>query len=518
MNKRNNPSLISFVANKKIYYNITMKSQKVIIIVLILLISYLGLLWPQLSQAQTSIDPSFNPNRIISNNQLLDYKAMNLNDIENFLISKGSFLTNYTAIDSNGQRSSAARIIYNATHNNYDCDGVTLSASPSKAEKIAKCKHITTVNPKLILVLLQKEQSLIEDTNPPQRHLDWATGYGCPDSWICNPYYKGFGKQVNSAALQFLSYMKNPNYYNYQAGKPYTIYNTINPYLNSNKRSMTVIPENRATAALYDYTPHVFNGNYNFYKLWNRYFPSISRTYPDGSVIKAKNDPRVWLIEGGHKRLFANWSAFISRFSPKQIVQVTKADLNKYPTGNIIKFANYSVVQTPNKKIYLLVDKQKRPFVSEAVFKKIGFNPGEIEVATVADLQSYKTGSSITATSTYVTGALLQDQKTHKIYYVQNGTRALVDKILLPLKFPYQRIIKVSSKKLEAYATTSPILLNEGTLVKTTSFPTVYLISGGKKRPFASEAVFKKLGYNYANVVAVSSQFLYNYNMGKPIK
>jgi hypothetical protein len=59
--------------------------------------------------------------------------------------------------------------------------------------------------------------------------------------------------------------------------------------------------------------------------------------------------------------------------------------------------------------------------------------------------------------------------------------------------------------------------LDDGTLVRTDSFPAVYLISGGKKRPFADDATFAKLNYNPANIVTVSSQFLYNYDKGEVI-
>jgi hypothetical protein len=473
---------------------------------------------PAASHAQLTIDPTFNPNKILADGELLNYNAMNLNDIQTFLQNKNSFLANYIATSTNGTPKSAAQIIYDATHNNYDCDGVTLSANPTEAEKAAKCQHITTVNPKVILVLLQKEESLIEDSNPPQSHLDWAAGYGCPDGWVCNPYYKGFGKQVNSAALQFLAYMNNPGGYTYQAGQTYTINNTLNPYCTAATQTMQVTPQNQETAALYNYTPHVFNGNYNFYELWNRYFPKVLRIYPNGSVIQASGDSRVWLIEDGRKRLFDNWSAFISRFKPEQIVKVNTSDLDNYPVGDEIKFANYSVVQTQDKKIYLLVDQTKRPFANPAVFKAIGFNPAEIQQASSTDLAAYQVGSTITATSTYVTGALLQDSKTGDIYYIQDGKRAPVDKALLSIKFPYQKIIKVTTKELKNYATTTPILLDEGTLVQTTTYPTVYLISGGKKRPFADTTVFAKLNYDPANVITVSSQLLYNYDLGDPIQ
>lgn len=476
-------------------------------------------LWaPKAGRAQLTVDPNFNPHRIIEDGELLAYDSMSLADIQNFLQNKGSFLANYTAPNTHGDIKSAAEIIYDATHNNYDCDDVVLSETPTETEKKLKCRSITTVNPKFLLILLQKEASLIEDSGPSQSRLDWATGYGCPDSWVCNPYYKGFGKQVNSAALQFLAYMKEANRYNYKSGQSYTISNTLDPYCTTSNQIMLITPQNQATAALYNYTPHVFNGNYNVYKLWNRYFPKVSRFYPDGSLIKAEGDPKVWLIEGGRRRPFANWSAFASRFKPAQIVTVGSADLSNYPPGEEIKFANYSLVQTPDKTIYLLVDKEKRPFASAAVFKKIGFNPAEIEAATVLDLAGYQTGKTIKATSTYVTGALLQDSQTKEIYYVENDIKALVDKILLPIKFADKKILQKTTKQLTTYATTAPVLLDEGTLVRTTSHPTIYLISGGQKRPFADDTVFTKLNYNPSNVINVSSQFLYNYDMGPIIQ
>jgi len=495
-----------------------MKFTKIIITILILPLAFLAVYRPLSAQAQMDIDPNFNPNNILTDSDYLNYGSMNLSDIETFLQNKGSYLANYATLDTNGDMKSAAEIIYNATHNNFDCDGVTLSDTPTASEKAFKCQHITTVNPKLILILLQKEASLIEDSNPPQNHLDWATGYGCPDNWVCNPYYKGFGKQVNSAALQFLAYMNEPAHYSYQAGQSYTITNTLDPYCTAANQTMVVTPQNQATASLYDYTPHVFNGNYNVYKLWNRYFPKVFRLYPDGSVLQAQGDPQVWLIENNRKRPFADWSAFISRFKPEQIVTVDTSDLDNYPAGDPIKFANYSLVQTPDKQIYLLVDKTKRPFANTAVFKAIGFNPEEIDQASTTDLADYTVGKPITATSTYVTGVLMQDSKKGDIYYVEDGIRALVDPTLLPIKFAGQKIIKRTTKQLNIYATTTPVLLADGTLVKTDNFPLIYLISGGKKRPFADDTVFAKLGYDPKNVITVSSQFLYNYDKGDPIQ
>ncbi|MFA5886647.1 MAG: hypothetical protein WC863_02590 [Patescibacteria group bacterium] len=488
----------------------------------LLALFFLGV--PEAGRAQLEIDPNFNPDNIITDREMLSYDAMSLGDIQRFLENKGSYLANYSTLNTHGDQKTAAEIIYDATHNNYDCDDAILSDSPTENEKKLKCQKITTINPKALLVLLQKEESLIEDSNPPQSHLDWATGYFIYDGMLtCTPYdrcwrYKGFGKQVNSAALQFLAYMQQPTRYNYRAGQTYSISSTVQPYLTTANQTMLVTPQNQATAALYNYTPHVFNGNYNFYKLWNRYFPKSSQIYPDGSLLQARGNPGVWLIENGKKRGFTNYSAFVSRFKPSQIVKVEVNDLDYYATGEPIRFANYSLVQTPDKKIYLLVDKEKRLFADQTVFKKFGFNPVEIENAAPEDLVDYKIGKTITATSTYVTGVLLQDSKNGSIYYVEDKTKAAVDKILLTTKYVGKKILKKTTKELETYKTIAPVLLDEGQLAKTDNFPTIYLISGGRKRPFADDQTFNRLGYNPKNVITASSQFLYNYDMGETIK
>ncbi len=481
----------------------------------------------------------FNPNRIIEDQTLLNTKTMTLQEIQDFLASRNSFLANYTTEAAYGELKTAAQIIYDAANNNYDCEGVTLSENPTEAERKLKCRTITTVNPQFLIVLLQKEQSLIQNPNPSQKALDEATGYGCPTGGFCNPYWKGFGKQVNSAALQFLAYMQNPNRYNFKVGQTYiakdrfSMLKGLNAAISdgsynsivSSPDFVSVTIENQATAALYTYTPHVYNGNYNVHRLMNLYFPNSNstpivgfrRSFPNGSILKTIDKPEVWLIENGQKRHFANWASFISRFRPEQIIIASDEEINYYPTGAQIKFANYALVQTPNEKIYLLVDKEKRPFENLTVFRKIGFNSEELELASEEELAGYLLGKTITTNSKYITGALLEDNKSGQIFYVENENKHPVDKVLIGTKYLDKTITKVSSKELESFTLSSPILLDDGSLVMTANFPRIYLISDGKKRPFINNETFKTLGYDEKNVIIVSSQFLYNYPMGENI-
>jgi hypothetical protein len=436
------------------------------------------------------IRPDFDPDYIISDAEILNYNAMNANDIQQFLANKGSYLSSYIISNPNtGLNESAAQAIYDVCQAN-------------------------KVSPRFVLVLLQKEQGLVEDPNPGQSSLDWACGYGCPDGGGCNSRWQGFWKQINSATLQFYDYMINPFEYGYKKGNTYTFQNTCSAY--NNPASSLVTPFNQATAALYNYTPHVFNGNYNFYTLWQKYF---AHNYPDGSLLQIKGDKKVWLIQDGKKRTFASISVLASRYDVNKIITVEKSDLDKFSTSTPIKFSNYSLIRSPKGTVFLLVDDQRRGIASSKVFKKFGYNPAEVVAASWDDINSYAEAAPLTATSTYPSGALLQDKKTGGIFWVFAGKKApLPEKSLLTYKFKNKKIIKTTAQELDQYPTTAPILFGDGELLSSPNSSAVYLIDGGLKRLFSSGDLFIKLGYKFANVVKVSPQFLSYYENGEVIK
>jgi len=124
---------------------------------------------------------AFNPNYIISDAELTDAQAMDRNQIQAFL-ERGT-LAEYQTEDWEGRTRYASDIIWRAAQQN-------------------------GINPRFLLVLLQKEQSLVEDPDPTTKQYDWATGYGVCDSCSMSDAgvsrWQGFGKQVNSAAMQFI--------------------------------------------------------------------------------------------------------------------------------------------------------------------------------------------------------------------------------------------------------------------------------------------------------------------------
>lgn len=449
----------------------------------------------------------FDRNYIISDEEMLDSGSMTLSEIEAFLKAKGGYISKNKFKNYRGDYKTAAEIIYEAA-NNYDCEGTGLSTTATRAEMAKYCKP-AAINPKLLIVLLQKEQSLIEETAPRQSQLDWATGYGCPDGQACNTRWKGIGKQINSASLQFFDYMQHPSHYPYVAGRTYNVTNT-------GRAPLQITPQNQATASLYNYTPHVYWGNFNFFKLWNRYF---TLSYPNNTLMQAKGEPGVWLIQNGKKRPFHTKGALTSRYDANKIVQVDKSILNAYPTGTAIKFPQYSLIRSPRGTIFLLVDDTRRGFASSEAFRKIGYNPEEIIDASWEDINAYEEVDPITATTSYPTGALLQDISTGGIYYVTEGTKApLWDRTLLNTKkFRWKSITPETPEKLASFETVEPAIFNDGELLTSDISPAVYVIDNGTKRPIVSGAVFEELGYHWDNIISVPTKILDLYPDGEPL-
>tara|TARA_B100000378_G_scaffold278674_1_gene282832 strand:+ start:10810 stop:12759 length:1950 start_codon:yes stop_codon:yes gene_type:complete len=162
----------------------------------------------------------------------------------------------------------------------------------SAAQVIYDVSQEFNINPQVLLVLLQKEQSLITDTWPLSLQYRSATGYGCPDTAPCDSQYYGLINQLTWSGRMFRAIMNNsPTWYTpYVLGSNYIYYEP-----NSSCGGSYVTIQNRATQALYNYTPYQPNqaaldagwgkvpcgayGNRNFYLYFTSWF-GPTRTNP----------------------------------------------------------------------------------------------------------------------------------------------------------------------------------------------------------------------------------------------
>jgi hypothetical protein len=243
----------------------------------------------------------FQAGRIIDDSVMYDGNAMSAQEIQAFLNAKVPVCdTNGTQMRGNVTR--AAHGTANGYPPPYTCLKDFAENTPTKAadaycantyfggvktaaQIIYDVSRACNVSQKALIVLLQKEQSLITDDWPWSIQYRAATGYGCPDTAACDAEYYGFFNQVYNASRQLQRYVKQSSYFNYRGGE--TSYIQYNP--NAGCGGSNVYLQNSATAALYNYTPYQPNqaaldnlygsgdgcsayGNRNFWRLFNDWF------------------------------------------------------------------------------------------------------------------------------------------------------------------------------------------------------------------------------------------------------
>lgn len=240
----------------------------------------------------------FNPGNIISDAVMGNHNSMTKDDIQRFLTAKNSCKnTDYNQYLK--LKAAYPQHEWHFANGHFVClseelfgDGTTIGSGQTAAEIIYQAAQDYKINPQVLIVLLEKEQSLITDTYPNYRQYRSATGYGCPDTAPCDQEYYGFKNQVRKAAEMFRTVLDG-GWSNYPAGK--TSYIQYNPTASCGG-SMVYI-ENRATSALYRYTPYQPNaaalaagsgtgdicgayGNRNFYIYFTNWFGSTQLEIP----------------------------------------------------------------------------------------------------------------------------------------------------------------------------------------------------------------------------------------------
>ena len=174
----------------------------------------------QIQTASAADLSQFDAGNIIADSKFFDGSALNAAGVQNFLNSKVP-----TCTINNGVPSHQAGATWGSTWiadnclRDYSQQTPDMAAQPgycaaypgspreSAASIIAKVGQVCNISQKVLLVLLEKEQSLVSDSWPTVRQINQATGFACYDNGQpCVVDYAGFFYQVWSAARQLQRY------------------------------------------------------------------------------------------------------------------------------------------------------------------------------------------------------------------------------------------------------------------------------------------------------------------------
>jgi len=278
-----------------------------------------------LSQANTAMALGFDPGYIISDSVFINSTSMNADSIQQFIRSKGASCTD-----------GAAPCLKNFTEN-----------GKSAGTIIAEAAQNNSINPQVLLATLQKETGLVTMNGPGLWRYRTAMGYGCPDTAACDTQYYGFTNQMNRAASMFRRIMIYDStwYSPYQVGQNFIHYS---PDFSCGGGVVNI--QNRATAALYDYTPYQPNmaalnagygsgdgcsayGNRNFWLYFNDWFGSSVSSI----LIQSPQSAAVYLQSGNTRFGIPTWDVIDAYgFGRFGVTAVSDSYMNSLIDGGVL--------------------------------------------------------------------------------------------------------------------------------------------------------------------------------------
>lgn len=478
------------------------------------------------SSALASTAVGFKAGEIMDDTVMTDYNSMTQTDIQNFLNSKvpicdtngtqpldasfsASGVPDYNH-DGTIQRWEWGKAKYNQT--TFPCLRNYTQNSQTSAQIIYNVSQQFHINPKVLIVLLQKEQGLVTDTWPLSIQYKTATGYACPDNGTCDTKYYGLTQQLTWAATMFHTIVTNNQTWSNAYGSgtswyvPYALGNNSiywNPSTSCGTSTVNIV--NRTTVALYSYTPYRPNqasldagygsgnscssyGNRNFYLYFTDWFGST--TIP---MFKIGNSATLYLSYGNYyygipsQSILRAWG-----LGGKKITTVSSSQISSYTQGpNLGLIAKFGASSTT----YLVDNGSLYPAPNWATLNAYGFvNGNDITYPDTNLMSMLHTKGSLTKLARQSSGA---------IYYVDSDKRH---------GFPDMSTFSAKASALAGttqYSTFSDDLINslsvgypiyrDGVTVKESDGAAIVLYDNGKIRPFTPDswrAWGRKLDYS----------------------
>ena len=229
------------------------------------------------------VGSAFDPGNLISDSEFFTSGTMTVDEIQAFLDDqvancRDGYVCMKDYVETTFSRDATVL-----------CNAYEGASNESAAAIVRKVSDACGVSVEALLVLIQKEQSLVTHTWPSDWRFQKATGYACPDTAPCDEKFFGFYNQVYNAAKQFKRYSNPPGTSRFFMWFPVGSTSQVRLHPNAGCGTTPVTIKNQATAGLYYYTPYTPNqsavvnisavgdscsayGNRNFWRIYNIWF------------------------------------------------------------------------------------------------------------------------------------------------------------------------------------------------------------------------------------------------------
>jgi len=196
-------------------------------------------------------------------------------------------------------------------------------------------------------------------------------------------------------------------------------------------------------------------------------------------------------------------------------ISVKLTEVKTYPDGSLLRASD-------SEKVYLIENGKKRWVDSSAAFVLNGYQWDDVILVVSDELKLYESGENISVSDLKDDGSLIKGTGD-KVYLIEGGEKRWITTLQTFIfnEYSWEKVITVFDEELDLYPDGKNIYapnIKSGDLVKINDDEKIYLIENNKKRWITTDEVFVLRGYNWKDIVIISEKELDMYTEGREIR
>jgi len=220
-------------------------------------------------------------------------------------------------------------------------------------------------------------------------------------------------------------------------------------------------------------------------------------SFPNGILLKATNNPKVYYIENGKRRPIESPNMLRSQFRWEDLVVSTPVEVDAIPMGAEMTYRDGSLLSNRGV-VYVISDGSLRPIESPTTFSQKGYKWSNVIAVSDAELAPHTQGAVLTTGDKHPNGSLLL-RPGGEVYIIKNGQRRYIPSpLIFEARYRWDSLIQVSEDYLNTYPRGENELYPDGLLIS--SATGVYMMQNNVRQPITSPEVFESYGLNWGQV------------------
>lgn len=238
----------------------------------------------------------------------------------------------------------------------------------------------------------------------------------------------------------------------------------------------------------------------------NRFYKHLA-----GSLLKSDKDSTIYLVSDNGKirplKMTAQQFANIG-YNLSSVKTIPEDELDFYVMDQPILYGpdNSLVKKQGDPSVYFIENGKKRQVGSAALFDLLGFVWSKIKTLADTEIDNFLAGNAMT----YPDGSLVKSSQSPAVFLISNQQLhpILSAEIFESLNFSWNKIATLAQNEMASLAIGEPARYPDGTLLKTKENPSVYVIKNGQKTLVTSAEDFSRAGYKWTNIIALNADDL----------